>query len=257
MIPSGYAIRTGVPHPDRSKRTGDSSGPRLKGAGQRRLGGHLVVLGMIVGLSMTDGSSVSAAAPVRPQEGRTPQINAESARLMIEIERVDRAYWAMRRGSAIKAWELDRFRAAYEGLWQSSRAEPERRLLRRSLGQVASDDRLRATYLAFQEALARSRQRDVEIAEATRAVQSRLALNLPFSTAARGIYQRSDRLHQGRAVDVLVGSDGRPSAYLLVPIGMETQRFVSRRVLIDGEGGFDAELRARLIRVVEIRLAEG
>jgi hypothetical protein len=103
----------------------------------------------------------------------------------------------------------------------------------------------------FEEALRRSRAIDNKVEE------TRLKLNLARTSTergydARGMLQASSRKVDGQKVHALIGPEGRPIAYLVIPPGVPASRLLTRKVGVRGDVHFNESLGARLITVRDL-----
>jgi len=103
----------------------------------------------------------------------------------------------------------------------------------------------------FEEALQRSRAIDSTVEQARRTLTlARTPTERNYD--ARGMLQASSRKVDGQKVLALIGPEGAPIAYLVVPPGIPASRLLTRKVGVRGEVHFNESLGARLITVRDL-----
>jgi hypothetical protein len=96
-----------------------------------------------------------------------------------------------------------------------------------------------------------SRSRDRQVAALDRPLaQPNAPTDDPYD--AEGILQSSSKESEGQRLQVLIGPDGNPAAYLRIPPGLSTKPYNVRRVGVRGTVHYDETLRSRLIDVQDL-----
>jgi hypothetical protein len=152
----------------------------------------------------------------------------------------------------VETWRFATIRSRLIALRDSadsgSRPEIERRLDR--LSKLEASANSARSFLAIMN---KSRERDAELkVERGERDENEADAEQEVPYAAVGLLQASSRLIDGRKATALIGKNGRASAYLDLPVGVDTQRLMGRRVGVRGETRFDEKLRARVIHVSEV-----
>jgi hypothetical protein len=178
------------------------------------------------------------------------------AALAAELGRIDAMERAIVTAQPIVQWRFDSVRAAYQAiLKQAGDNSDVEEALRDRLARVTRHEQAAQAARTIETILARSRQRDAEVAQ----VQQRLAAaerTRPRAYSAMGLVQPSARMVEGRKLHALIGANGSTLAYLDVPPGVDLDALMSRRVGVRGASHYNPDLGARLITVRDLEAIE-
>jgi hypothetical protein len=169
-----------------------------------------------------------------------------------EIARVDGMHRTVLIGRPIERWQFDAVRAEYQAILKRSGDNPAvEEALRTRLARLTRHEQAAAAAREFQEVLARSRGRDVQVAQ----LQRQLTVVDRHRTTtyhAIGMVQPSSRLFDGRKLHALIGRDGKTVAYLDIPPGLDVEALGTSRVGVRGVVHYNQELGTRLITVRDL-----
>lgn len=166
--------------------------------------------------------------------------------LLAELSRVDAAHRAVLRGT-IDTWNLDAVKRGYEDLANRYQDPDSRALIEGRIARVVQQNELARQSRRFEMLVRESRQRDASKVLKKPALTDE---NLAFD--AVGMLQRSTKLYEGQRVFALIGDDGTTTAYLSVPPGILTDRYLSNQVGVRGQVRYDAKFRNRVIVVEDL-----
>lgn len=154
-------------------------------------------------------------------------------------------------GQAIDRWRLERVRAGYSDLRERVADPQVGAALDARLKLIAHQITASSAARSLEQRLALSRDLDVRLGEAEKAMAARLPeIEAPFD--AVGLVQPSSKLVNGARVFALVGADGRTTAYLRFPPGVLRDPMSAQRVGVRGSSRYDETLQARIIDVREM-----
>ncbi|MHB1557639.1 MAG: SH3 domain-containing protein [Isosphaeraceae bacterium] len=169
-----------------------------------------------------------------------------------EIDRLDRMHRSILVDQPVDRWNLQPVRAGYQELltrWHDQPAIEE--ALRTRLARVTQHEQASAAAREFQAVLARSRQRDAQVALLDRRL-AELDRKRTVSYAAVGTVQPSVRMLNGHQLHVLVGKQGQTIAYLDMPPGLDVEALGTKRVGVRGTIHYRQDLGTRLITVRDV-----
>jgi hypothetical protein len=184
-------------------------------------------------------------AQAKGAEALPPDIGAE-------IGQVEAMHRAILTNQPIEQWRFETVRARYQALLKRAGENPSvEEALRVRLAQVTRHEQAAESARTIQTILARSRRRDLEVAE----VRQRLARTDRVHTrgySAIGFIQPSSRMVEGRKLYALIGGDGSTLAYLDIPPGVDLDSLIARRVGVRGTTHFNEDIGARLVTVRDV-----
>jgi hypothetical protein len=190
-----------------------------------------------------------------PPAGNAPAPSLP-ADIAASIERVTAAHRAIITSQPIEMWRLETVRAQYESLLkQFSDNLSVEQALRSHLARVTRHEQAARAARTFQSILARSRRRDLDVAEVEQQL-AELERGRPRPYRAVGFVQSSSRMADGRKLFALIGADGSTLAYLDVPPGIDINPLLARPVGIRGDTHYNEDLGARLITVRDMEALE-
>lgn len=169
-----------------------------------------------------------------------------------ELDRLDRMHRSILVDQPVDRWNLQPVRAGYQELltrWHDQPAIEE--ALRTRLARVTRHEQASAAAREFQAVLARSRQRDAQVALLERRL-AELDLKRTVTYAAVGTVQPSARMVDGHQLHVLVGRQGQTIAYLDMPPGLDVEALGTKRVGVRGTIHYRQDLGTRLITVRDV-----
>src|SRR5262249_43278815 len=135
------------------------------------------------------------------------------ADIAAEIARIEARHASIMASQPIERWRFETIRADYLTLLKRAGEKPDvEEALRERLSQVTRNEQAARAARTIQTILARSRPRDLEVAE----IHQRLAAaerSRSRTYDAIGFVQRSSRMVEGRRLYALIGSDGKTLAF--------------------------------------------
>jgi hypothetical protein len=192
-----------------------------------------------------------------PSRG-TPKNNSSSwpAEISAELERIDATYKAIIASQPIHQWRFETVRADYQSLLKRAgdRLDLEDEL-RTRLARVTQHEQAARAARTIDMILTKSHRRDSEVA-AVRRDLARLEQTRTRAFDAVGFIQPSARKVDGHKVFALIGAKGSTIAYLDIPVGLDPEPFLARRVGVRGQAHFSEDLGTRLITVRDMENIE-
>lgn len=155
----------------------------------------------------------------------------------------------------MEGWRLGPIRSDYQALLRRQTDSGLRAIIQSRLERADRQDAASRAARDLTEVLRQGRQRDAEFAR-LRAGLARASARDAAPFDASGLLQPSSRLVEGQTVHVLIGDDGSPAAYLLIPPSLNVAQVLSRRVGVRGDVHYDEDLHARLISVRDLEPLE-
>jgi hypothetical protein len=203
----------------------------------------------------------SAVERLDPPQAKQSAVGEQSsehlpADIAPEVARIDAVHRTILSNQPIEQWRFETVRARYQAILKRADANSSvEEAIRRRLERLTRHEQAAEAARTIQTVLARSHRRDGQVA----AVERRLANPGPEharSYSAEGLVKPSSRMVDGRRLYSLIGSDGRPVAYLDVPPGLDIEPLLTRRVGVRGVSHYNEDLGARLITVRDVDLIE-
>ena len=150
----------------------------------------------------------------------------------------------------METWRFGTIRSRLIALRDSGadRVEVDRRLDR--LSKLEASAKSARTFLAILE---RSRARDARLKlerDERDEEENEAEEREPY--VAVGLLQISSKFIDGRKATALIGKSGKTTAYLDLPVGVNAEGLMGRRIGVRGTTRFDETLRARVIHVSEV-----
>ncbi len=155
----------------------------------------------------------------------------------------------------VDQWDLVVVRKGYEDLLARVEDDAERSLVAERLRRVDLQREVAAVAGEFQSRLRASRARDQDLSQARKKLDDQTG-GKRREYAAVGILQRSTETLEGSRLYVLIGQDGRFSAYVAIPPTLSISGLLGTRVGLVGEVHYRQELNLRMIEVRDIDLIE-
>jgi hypothetical protein len=165
------------------------------------------------------------------------------------LTRVEAQHRAILR-QPLETWQLDEVKRSYQALLSDSLDPAGRSLVQSRLAQLRRQQAIAGSARRFTDLARESRGRDRNADGRLKEKESATANEAPFD--AVGMLQASSKEIDGNRVFALIGEDGLTTAYLSMPPGVDTRRFLASRVGIRGQVRYSEPLRNRLIRVTEM-----
>jgi len=196
-------------------------------------------------------STVQRLSPSEPQAGKGVEHSSEDLPpdIASEIAKVEAVHRAILNDQPIDQWRFETVRARYQAILKRASANRSvEEAIRDRLARLTRHQHAAEAARTIQTILARSHHRDSQLAEAERR-HSLPGPEHPRSFTAEGLVKTSSRMVDGRRLYSLVGPDGMTVAYLDVPLGLDIEPLVTRRVGVRGVSHYNEDLGARLITV--------
>jgi hypothetical protein len=197
-----------------------------------------------VELTPTIDPSVVSIGPPAPREGHPSAF----ARALAGAESEHHA--ALRR--PVESWDLEAARRRYQALLDGTSDPSAQDIVRMRLGRLEQQQRVAKAARGVRDQLDRSRQIDADVADSNARVEDSAARPKDQGFDAEGLLQPSSRQLDGRFVFALIGKDGKRTAFLDVPPGLETAPLMARKVGVRGTIGYSEDLDGRVIRVRDL-----
>jgi hypothetical protein len=179
--------------------------------------------------------------------GGEPTLSPQLAATLNHVETTHRAALRM----PVDEWDLAGVRQQYERLLESETDAAGRTAIRARLAQLDRQEAAAKAARSLRDLLTKSRRLDLNAArKPTGQGNSTKAEDSPFD--AVGLLQRSSKQVDGQKVFALIDREGKTTAYLSVPPGLDTNPLVTRRVGIRGRTRFNEALNTYLIQVTQI-----
>jgi hypothetical protein len=171
------------------------------------------------------------------------------AELTAALTRVEAQHRAILR-QPLETWQFDEVERRYQALLTDSLDASGRSIVQRRLAQLRRQQAIARSARQFTDLARESRGRDRTANGHLEGNDSKPIDETPFD--AIGMLQASSKEVDGKRVFALIGEDGLTTAYLSIPPGVDTRRFLASRVGIRGQVRYNEPLRNRLIRVTEM-----
>ena len=155
--------------------------------------------------------------------------------LSAEIDRLDGMFRLIVASQPITQWRFESVRAGYQNLLKQAGNPPDlEETLRMRLARVTQRKRAAKAARTIESILARSHQRDSEVATVRqKLVQLQRSQDRAYD--AIGFVQPSAHMVEGHKVFALIGREGKTDAYLDIPPGLDPEPFLASRVGVRGQ----------------------
>lgn len=169
-----------------------------------------------------------------------------------ELASIDAAHRAVVSRRGVSAWRFEAERARAQAILKRAGDGPGvREAVEARLERLDRDERAAAAARDFEATLAHMRKLDGEAAAAFRRLAATESTH-PSAYTAAGFMKPSNQFRDGRKLYALIGTDGKTSAFLDLPPGLELEPILAAKVGVRGRAHFDQDLGVPLITVREV-----
>ncbi len=192
--------------------------------------------------------------PRRPAVAAKPIVDPPGlpAEVAAELKSLDRDHRAVVSQREVAAWRFEAERARSQAILKRAGDDPRvREAVSARLARLERDERSAAAAREVEATLAHMRRLDGEVDAAER----KLAASAPKPArgyTAIGFMKPSNQFLEGRKLYALIGTDGKTTAFLDIPPGLEIEPITAGRVGVRGRSRFDEDLSVPLITVREL-----